>query len=632
MLEKINSPAELKKLQSGELPALCKEIREKIIDTVSKNGGHLGSNLGIVETVVAIHRVFDTPDDALIFDVGHQCYAHKLLTGRYENFDSLRKTGGISGFVNIEESPFDTFTEGHSGTSLSQALGLAAAKEIQGSSNYVIAVVGDGSFTNGMIYEALNNCKTAGKRLIIILNDNEMSISKNVGSLSSYLTKIRTSKKYFTIKHNIKRNFIKIPYIGKPLTNAARHVRDFVKRVLVSENLFECMGIDYIGTVDGNNVYKMQTVLEEAKTKNKCTLVHIHTKKGKGYAPAENTPEKYHATGEFIKETGESLKAPSNNFSSAFGRILCEMAREDPRICAVTAAMEEGTGLLPFKDVFPSRFFDVGIAEEHAVTFAAGLSKGGLLPIVALYSTFAQRVYDQLQHDVAIQKLPFVLCLDRAGAVEGDGITHQGLFDVSEFCGIPGINVYSPETYEELEISLRRATLNNRFSVVRYPKGKMIEYDRSAFKNKGEYTVASLGEGEDKAVLVTYGRITAEVYKSALNFHEKTGVPVKIIKLVKVFPLDEDAIVKELDGAAILYFTEEGVESGGIGEKVGALVARRMPGVRFGLRAASGFIPHGDIASIMNSLGFVSDTMEHDLVVLYKEAVSTRFKEEAGTL
>ena len=631
MLEKITSPAELKKLKNSELPALCEEIREKIIETVSENGGHLGSNLGIVETIVAVHRVFDTPNDALVFDVGHQCYAHKLLTGRYENFSTLRKTGGISGFVNIEESPYDPFTEGHSGTALSQALGLATARELSDSSSYVIAIIGDGSFTNGMIYEALNNCKSSGKRLIIILNDNEMSISKNVGGLSSHLTKIRTSKKYFAIKHRIKKNFIKIPYIGKPLTNGARCIRDFIKRVLVSENLFECMGLDYIGTVDGNNVHKMLSVLEEAKTKDVCSLVHIHTKKGKGFVPAENTPEKYHSTGRFEKETGDPVKSADENFSSVFGKVVCDLAGEDSRVCAVTAAMEEGTGLLPFKEKYPSRFFDVGIAEEHAVTFAAGLSKGGLLPVVALYSTFAQRVYDQLWHDVAIQKLPLVLCLDRAGAVEGDGITHQGLFDVSEFCGIPGIEIYSPETYSELEASIRRAALNKELSIIRYPKGCEKDYDRSSFISKGEYTAAYLGKGVPFVAVCTYGRITESVYTGAKAFHEKTGIPVKLIKLVKIYPLDKEALREELAGASALYFAEEGIESGGIGEKLSSFMSENHSGAKVKIRAATGFISHGALCDITENLGFVPSVIESDIECLWKTTVAQN-KEAAGVL
>ncbi len=624
MLERINSSAELKKLESRELPALCEEIRKEIIAAVSKNGGHLGSNLGIVETVVAIHRVFDTPRDTLIFDVGHQCYAHKLLTGRYGCFSTLRTEGGISGFVSASESEYDPFTEGHSGTSLSQALGVAASNEILGKENYVIAIVGDGSFTNGMIYEALNNCKSDGKRLIIILNDNEMSISKNVGGLSSYLTKIRTSKKYFSIKHSFKKFFRNIPYVGKPITSGARKIRDFAKRVLVSENLFECMGIDYIGTVNGNDVFKMQTVLEEAKTKGVCTLIHIHTKKGKGYTPAEEIPEKYHSTGAFHTEKGIVHTGKNATFSSVFGDTVCALAEKDERICAVTAAMEEGTGLLPFKEKYPKRFFDVGIAEEHAVTFGAGLSKGGLVPIVAMYSTFSQRVYDQLQHDVAIQNLPYILCLDRAGFVEGDGITHQGIFDVSEFSGIPGINIFSPETYSEFASSLEYAVSSKKFNVIRYPKGEQTDYDRSAFTNKGFYSVTTVGSGKYTAAAVTYGRITKSVYEGVKEFCEKTGITVKIIKLVKIFPLCEEELKRELDGISVLYFAEEGIESGGIGEKLAAFTGKYIPDVKVKIRAANDFVSHGSLDFIMKRLGFEPKQIAGDLAVLYRDALASK--------
>lgn len=628
MLERINSSEALKKLENKELLPLCEEIRKEIIDAVSKNGGHLGSNLGIVETVVAVHRVFDTPNDTLIFDVGHQCYAHKLLTGRYDRFSTLRTEGGISGFVSATESEYDPFTEGHSGTSLSQALGVAASNEILGRENYVIAIVGDGSFTNGMIYEALNNCRSDGKRLIIILNDNEMSISKNVGGLSSYLTKIRTSKKYFSIKHNFKKFFRNIPYIGKPITSGARKVRDLVKRVLVSENLFECMGIDYIGTVNGNDVFKMQTVLEEAKTKGVCTLIHIHTKKGKGYTPAEEIPEKYHSTGAFHTEKGIVHSSSNATFSSVFGDTVCALAEKDERICTVTAAMEEGTGLLPFKEKFAKRFFDVGIAEEHAVTFGAGLSKGGLVPIVAMYSTFSQRVYDQLQHDVAIQSLPFVLCLDRAGAVEGDGITHQGIFDVSEFSGIPDINIFSPETYGEFADALGYAVANKKFNVIRYPKGSETEYDRSCFTNKGAYSTVTVGSGKCTAAALTYGRITKAVYEGVKEFSEKTGITVKLIKLIKIFPLCESELEKELEGISALYFAEEGIESGGIGEKTAAFVSQKLPDVKVKIRAVCGFIPHGSLSSIMEKLGFEPKQIAGDLAVLYRNTLASK-KEKA---
>ena len=354
MIEKITSPQDIKSMSLKDLRVLCGEIREKIIDTVSRNGGHLASNLGMVETTVAVHKVFDTPRDILIFDVGHQSYAHKMLTGRYAEFDTLRQTDGISGFTNAGESEYDVFTEGHSGTSLSQALGLSAALNLSGDDRYVVAVIGDGSFTNGMIYEALNNCKSIGKHLIIILNDNEMSISKNVGGLSGHLTKIRTSRKYFNVKHRVKSFFSKIPWLGKHLISGTRRVRDFIKKVFLSYNLFEALGVDYIGVADGNDLGKMLNILLEAKTKDVCTVVHIHTKKGKGYEVAEKNPEAYHSVGPFSKESGEPVSSGGKTFSSVFGETMCALASEDNTVCAITAAMEEGTGLPGLKRSFPT--------------------------------------------------------------------------------------------------------------------------------------------------------------------------------------------------------------------------------------------------------------------------------------
>ena len=613
MLEKINSPQDVKDLSLRELRELCGEIREKIIDTVSENGGHLASNLGMVETTVAIHKVFDTPRDALIFDVGHQCYAHKMLTGRYEKFDTLRKTGGISGFTKATESEYDTFTEGHSGTSLSQALGMSAALNLAGDDRYVIAVIGDGSFTNGMIYEALNGCKTLGKHLIIILNDNEMSISRNVGGLSGHLTKIRTSRKYFTAKHNVKSFFSKIPLVGRHLISGTRRFRDLVKRVFFSYNLFEALGIDYIGTVNGNDMGKMLNVLLEAKTKDVCTIVHIHTKKGKGYAPAEADPERFHSVGPFDRETGEPKAPAAQTFSTVFGETLCGLAEDDDKICAVTAAMEDGTGLSKFKEKFPKRFFDVGIAEEHAVTFASGLAKSGLRPVVALYSTFAQRTFDQVFHDLAIQGIPATVCIDRAGIVEGDGMTHQGIFDVAEFSSIPGVNIYSPDSFEELSSDLRRSVVSGSVDIIRYPKGKEREYDRGAFEDKGTYAAAYVGEGDAAEVLVTYGRVASEVFGAAKIYSAKTGRAVKVIRLKRIVPLDGALVEEELRTARRVLFVEEAIKSGGVGEKLAAAVAEKLPGVTVAIHALGEFVPNGSLSDLTEKYGFTAEKTEEKL-------------------
>lgn len=614
MLENINSPSDIKGLSYKELDELAKEIRNVITDTVSKNGGHLASNLGIVETTLAIHRVFDTPKDTVIFDVGHQCYAHKLITGRFEEFPTLRKKGGISGFLNKSESEYDVFTEGHSGTSLSQALGLAAAAAKSDPSKYVIAIIGDGSFTNGMIYEALNNCFDNAKNLIIILNDNEMSISKNVGALSKYLTKIRTSKKYFTAKHHIKNFLMKIPFAGKGLIGIARKVRDFFKRILVSYNLFECMGIDYIGPVDGNDIVKTEIVLKEAKTKDVCTLVHVKTLKGKGFLPAEENPESFHSTSPFDIESGDPYLAPDSSFSSVFGKTLCSLAKDDGKICAVTAAMESGTGLSEFSKLFPDRLYDVGIAEEHAATFSAGLARGGLKPILALYSTFSQRVFDQVFHDISIQDLPFVLCLDRAGLVEGDGITHQGIFDVPLFSCIPKITVYSPETYGELEDALK-VSASDGINIIRYPKGAENVYDRTGFEKKKNELSVFQNCDLPEIVIFTYGRITSTVFNASVMSQKK----VKIVKLIKIHPLDSDTVKNLVGGSKKVLVVEEGMKKGGVGETVAAILCQTENPPKVKIHAIETFAEHGSRTELFEEFGFTVEYIASEIRSLAEE-------------
>ena len=603
MIESIDSPRDLKGMSLKELRALCGEIREKITKTVSENGGHLASNLGIVETTVAIHRVFDTPRDAVLFDVGHQCYAHKMLTGRYGDFATLRKTGGISGFMNADESEYDAFTEGHSGTSLSQALGLSSAYRLEGDDRYVVAVIGDGSFTNGMIYEALNNSKTLGRHLIIILNDNEMSISKNVGGVPSHLTRIRTSRKYFNFKHYLKKFLSKIPLLGKSLIKGARALRDLIKKIFLSYNIFEALGVDYIGVADGNDLGKMINVLEEAKTKDVCTVVHIHTKKGKGYAPAERDPEAFHSVSPFDIETGKPLRSCGETFSSVFGDALCALAAEDGAICAVTAAMEDGTGLSCFKEKFPKRFFDVGIAEEHLVTFSAGLSRGGMKPVAALYSTFAQRTFDQVFQDLSLQHLSATVCLDRAGLVEGDGVTHQGIYDVAEFSPIPGIAIYSPDSFGELRRLLRESVSRSGVDIIRYPKGAEASYDRGAFIEKDGYSVA---QAQGAAIaLVTYGRVSAVSYEAAVS----REYPVKVIRLSRVTPLPD--LSEELAGIGAVLFVEEGIRTGGVGERFAAGCTGKN--ICVFVHAIDGVASHGSLCDLLKKYGFTTEYIGREL-------------------
>ncbi len=570
MLSNVNTPNDLKNLKYWELQALADDIRKEIATTVSQNGGHLASNLGIVETTIALHRVFDFSKDSLVFDVGHQCYAHKLLTGRKEQFSTLRRMGGISGFTNRFESEYDAVTAGHSGPSISVGLGIAKSNKLNGNDNFVVSVVGDGSFTNGMIYEALNNCYDKKLKFIIILNDNEMSISSNVGNISNYFSTLRTSKKYFKIKRKIKNGFSKVPVIGEGLVNMASEIKAFFKRHLIRQNeIFSALDMRYLGPVDGHDIKRLEDVFEEAKSYNECTIILIKTKKGKGYERAENKPENYHSVGKFSLAEGIS-KASSTCFSEEFGKIMVKEADKDEKIVTLTSAMCEGTGLLEFSKRFPDRFFDVGIAEEHEVAFAAGLSVGGMKPVCAIYSTFSQRVYDQAFHDLSVQELPCIFALDRAGFVPDDGITHQGLFDVSLFSSVPSTTIYSPETYDEMRASFEEALSNNHLSIVRYPKGKMLDYDRSGFTDNADASMSLMGEQNADIVIITYGRITHEAYKAYERL--KNDFKVKIVKLVKIYPLDENTIINTINNARLVYILEEGIKSGGVGEKISAFI------------------------------------------------------------
>ena len=648
LLNKINSPDDIKSLSDSEINVLAGDIRQKIIEVVSQNGGHLASNLGIVEATIALHKVFSfglgENKDSLIFDVGHQCYAHKLITGRYSSFETLRKNGGISGFTNRGESTWDTLTAGHSGSSVSAAIGIAEAMRIKGSKNYTVAVVGDGSFTNGMIYEALNSLARRDIRLIIVLNDNEMSISKNVGSFSNYLSLIRTGEGYFKFKFYTKKIFSKIPLIGMPLVRFSRRTRDLIKRLTNSESFFENLGLEYIGPVNGNDFRRMVNVLEEAKTKNCPVIVHMKTKKGLGFAPAEEHPEKYHSTSPFsVGETncangidggtnslGESAKnisssssasaEPETNaetntyshdissggdlknaasklsatFTAEVSRFLCDAADKNGKICAVTAAMTEGCGLGEFAARFPERFFDVGIAEEHAVTMAGGLAIGGMIPFVVLYSTFSQRVFDQLWHDIVLQNAHVVLFLSHCGLVAGDGVTHQGIYDVPLFSTLPQTEIFSPDTPEAFAYAAQRALNGRGLSIVRYPKGAFADHGARIFEKRGEYKLTLFGNGEKNAV-ITYGRISEDVSAALFELEAECGLSAKLIVLNKIYPLPD--ILSEICATEKITVIEESVKKGGIGEKIAALSAemKLRAAVRI-LAIEKDFIPNGDLS------------------------------------
>lgn len=605
MLENLHSPEALKSLSMDEMSALAGEIREKIIDTVSRNGGHLASNLGIVEVTLALHRVFNAPADQILFDVGHQSYAHKLVTGRAETFSTLRKKDGISGFERRGESEYDAMSEGHSGASLSQALGLAAANGLAGKDAYTVCVIGDGSLTNGMVYEALNNCDNKNLRLLIVVNDNDMAISENVGGVHNHLTKIRTSKRYFSFKYRTERFLRKIPLLGKPIEKGLRGFKRFLKNVFVRNTVFEDMGVKYYGPIDGHNLKKLVNIFNEAKSHNSIAVVNVKTQKGKGYEFAEKEPNVYHSVAPFDRERGV-ISSDGMNFTKFAGKTLAERAATDPAICALTAAMCDGTGLSEFAEKFPERFFDVGIAEEHAVAFSGGLAANGMKPVLVLYSTFAQRVYDQILHDVSLQDLPFTLLLDHCGFVEGDGITHQGIFDVPLFTSVPNTEIFAPETYEELGVAIDRALASSFVSVVRYPKGEESARDGEEIAEEDLAYTPAIQNAE--TVIVTYGRI-ASVARAAA--HKCDRGKVGVLRLKKIYPLDFEKITPFLERAKTVYFLEEGIKAGGIGEKFAAGLSGS--GKKILIHAIDGFAGQGTEKELFEQYGFTCEKIMENI-------------------
>lgn len=565
-----DSPENLKKLPEEQIPALCDEIREFLIENVSETGGHLASNLGVVELSVALHRVFSTPQDHIIFDVGHQSYVHKILTGRRERFSELRALGGISGFEKRGESVHDCFGTGHSSTSISAALGFAEGDRIKGNNDsYTVAVVGDGAFTGGMIHEALNNCSD-DLHLVIILNENEMSISKNIGHFAQNLSKLRSTRGYGRTKRATRAFVSRIPFVGKYIFNFLRNIKKHIKNTLYGSNYFEDMGLYYIGPVDGNDYSQVEGALWNAKEYDGSVVVHVKTKKGKGYKPAEDDPSGYHS----MRASCTQCEVAKTTFSEVFGNKISEMANCDKRICAITAAMCDGTGLAGFRAEHPERFFDVGIAEEHALTFAAGLSADGLKPVVAIYSTFIQRGYDNIVHDIALQGLPVTMCIDRAGLNACDGATHHGIFDVSFLSAIPNVEIYAPVTYKSLEIALDEALASDKATAIRYQSGSENQNIVKAFFDDGyisdvsKWTKSSLPENSKPDILIiTYGRIASEALKASSEL-EKNGIRVGIIVLEKLKPYKQSAesIVPFLPRQnGKIVFLEEGIRSGGGG-------------------------------------------------------------------
>lgn len=573
LLQKINSPQDLKNLTLEELEALCGEIRDFIIEVVSRNGGHLASNLGVVEISVALHYVFDSPRDKIIWDVGHQCYTHKILTGRRDLFPKLRQDFGLLGFPSREESEHDVYNTGHASTALSAALGLAIARDHNREDFNIIAVVGDGSLTGGVSWEALNQIGHLREKLIIVLNYNEMSISQNVGALSKYLSYLVSGQHYLRIKDQAKSFLKNIPAVGWPLIKAGRAVEEVVKKTFFPGLVFEELGIRYIGPVEGHSLSSLIEVFTEAKQYEGPVLIHCVTKKGKGYVPAQNNPEKFHGASPFDRLTGEPLhKSSIPTYSQVFGQTLCKLAKEDEKIIAITAAMPEGTGLSQFASHFPDRFYDVGIAEQHAVNFAAGLALGGLKPVVAIYSTFLQRAYDQVYHEVCLQKLPVVFVLDRAGIVSDDGPTHQGINDIAYLRHMPNIVIMAPKDENELRFMLKSAWNYGLPVAIRFPKGQgmgvpLSPYNENIVLGKAEI----LKEGRD--LFLALGSMVYPALEAAWEL-EKEGISLAVVNARFVKPLDEELILRFAQSGQVIITAEEGVLAGGFGSAVRELLDR----------------------------------------------------------
>ena len=605
ILETIKHPSDVKNLTDGGLEKLCTEIRQTLIDTVASTGGHLASNLGTVELTVALHKSFNSPEDKIVWDVGHQAYTHKLLTGRYDRFSTLRKEGGISGFVRPDESEHDSFYEGHAGVSVSQAAGIAAANAVKGSKNFAVAVIGDGSFGNGMVYEALNHAGSTKTRLIVILNENEMSISENVGAMARYLAVVRSKPKYYRFKAGTERALNRIPIVGKSLSNHLFKLKSTLKNILYSSSFFEDLGFKYIGPIDGHNIGGLCEAMDSAKMVAVPSVIHINTRKGRGYDHAENSPAKFHGISKFDIDTGEPLSG-GDCYSAHFGKALCDFAAKDKRICAITAAMALGTSLDEFSKAYPERFFDVGIAEEHAVTFASGLSAGGMMPVFAVYSTFLQRCADQLIHDGALQRRKLIIAVDRAGFVGEDGETHQGLFDVSLTQSLPSTTVYSPATYADLNKALYSAFYKDEnLVIIRYPRGSMpagIVEDEAS----GDFEV--YGSENAETAIVTYGRLFFNAVEASKILSEK-GINIKIIKLEKIKPLPEGAVEAAAECKNVFFF-EEGMKAGGAGERMAAELIEKGFCGRYSVTAVDGeFVPHASIGSLMKKYSLDAESM-----------------------
>ena len=618
ILSQVSKADDVKKLDSRELYKLSDEIRQFMIKSLSKTGGHLASNLGVVELTLALHKVFESPKDKLIWDVGHQTYVHKIITGRKEKFDTIRQYKGLSGFPKRNESIHDTFETGHSSTSISAGLGFALSRDIKKEDYHVVSIIGDGAMTAGMAFEALNHAGDIKTNLIVVLNDNEMSISENVGGLSHYLNKLRTEPTYFKVKKDVEHVLCSIPSVGKKVFKTAERAKDSVKYFFVPGMLFEDLGFKYLGPIDGHNIDELINVFNRAKKVKGPVLVHILTKKGKGYKPAELNPDKYHSAAPFVIETGETKKKSSDKkYSEIFGDTLVELAKDNEKIVAITAAMPAGTGLCKFKKQYPKRFFDVGIAEQHGVTLAAGFAANGLKPFFVVYSTFLQRGYDQVIHDVCIQNLPVVFAIDRAGLVGADGETHQGVFDYSFLSNIPNMTMVAPKDEEELKKMIKFSLTHNGPIAIRYPRGNSCNIETMSVDNEIELGKSEiLKEGKNIAIIaigkmVEYGVKVSEIL-------EKDNIDITLINGRFIKPLDKKMISKVARKHKLIITLEDNIKIGGFGSNINdVLIKNNFSGEVINIGIPDKFVEHGNVEKL-----FIENGMDEvSIAKLIKEKV-----------
>ena len=616
MLENINEPKDIKKLTQNEKEKLAEEIREYIIKIVAENGGHLASNLGVVELTIALHSVFDVPNDKIVWDVGHQSYVHKIITGRREQLKDIRKFNAIAGFPKTNESLADCFNTGHSSTSISAVLGMARARDLQGKENSVIAVIGDGALTGGMALEALNDAGYSKCKMTVILNDNEMSISPNVGGLNKFLGKLRTKKLYTRTNNLLKKQISSIPLVGKPTVTAVQRIKRSIKQLVIHKMFFEDIGFTYLGPVDGHNIEKLESILQLSKQVNGPVLIHVLTKKGKGYKFAEENPDRFHATSPFDIETGEPKKTKGKDYSKVFGEKLIELAKENDKIVAVTASMKNGTGLAKFAKEFPYRIFDVGIAEQHAITMSAGMAKEGMIPVVPIYASFYQRAYDQVIHDVAMQDLPVIMCVDRAGVVGADGETHQGTLDMAFFRLVPNLTIMAPKDFKELEDMIEFAVKLKKPVVIRYPRGgedKDIKFEKHDVIELGKSEILQqienpkLRECNHQAVtIVAIGKMVARAEKKACQIRKEYGIDAEIINARFLKPLDTSTILQSIKKTKSVITIEDGTEINGLATAIKELIVdNNLQNIKFKSYAyPDEFIQHGTVDELENLYGF----------------------------